>query len=115
MSVSGAGQPGRGTRQNMAMSGSGQSSVGNRSMYESGDQRNVPVSELKERARYAEGMPTSHKNLDSKDGRSIANKLASQENKPDPSHHHNNEYDAEAEMSKQNPTKPVSCIQPRLT
>jgi hypothetical protein len=32
--------------------------VGNRSMYESGDQRNVPVSELKERARYAEGMPT---------------------------------------------------------
>jgi hypothetical protein len=34
-----------------------------RSMYESGDQRNVPVSELKERARYAEGMPTSHKNL----------------------------------------------------
>ncbi|KAJ6184698.1 hypothetical protein N7519_005999 [Penicillium mononematosum] len=107
MSVSGAGQPGRGTRQNMAMSGSGQSSVGNRSVYESGDQRNVPVSELKERARYAEGMPTSHNNLDSKDGRSIANKLASQENKPDSSHHHHNEYDAEAEMSKQNPTKPA--------
>ncbi|KAJ5799695.1 uncharacterized protein N7518_001763 [Penicillium psychrosexuale] len=89
------------------MSNSGQSSVGNRSIYEAGDQRNVPVSELQERARYAEGMPNSHKHLDSKDGRSIANKLASQENKPDSTHHHNSEYDAEAEMSKQNPTKPA--------
>lgn len=97
------------------MSGSGQSNVGNRSIYEAGDQRNAPVSELQERARYAEGMPHSHKNLDSKDGRSIANKLASQENKPDSGQHHNNEYDAEAELSKQDPTKPVSCIQPRLT
>ena len=92
------------------MSNSGQSSVGNRSIYEAGDQRNVPLSEAQERARYAEGMPNSHKHLDSKDGRSIANKLASQENKPDSSHHHNNEYDAEAELSKQNPTKPVSSI-----
>ncbi|KAJ5356101.1 hypothetical protein N7517_010710 [Penicillium concentricum] len=85
---------------------SGQSSVGNRGVYEAGDQRNVPVSELQERARYAEGMPHSHKNLDSKDGRSIANKLASQENKPDSSKH-NNEYNAEAELSKQDPTKPA--------
>jgi hypothetical protein len=89
---------------------SGNSSVGNRSVYEAGDQRNVPVSELQERARYAEGMPHSHKILDSKDGRSIANKLASQEKKSDPSHHHNNEYDQETEMSKQDPTKPVSCM-----
>ncbi|KAJ6139746.1 hypothetical protein N7471_006232 [Penicillium samsonianum] len=89
------------------MSGSGQSNVGNRSIYEAGDQRNAPVSELQERARYAEGMPHSHKNLDSKDGRSIANKLASQENKPDSGQHHNNEYDAEAELSKQDPTKPA--------
>lgn len=87
---------------------SGNSNVGNRSLYEAGDQRNVPVSDLQERARYAEGHPGSHKNLDSKDGRSIANKLASQENKPNPSHHHNNEYDEEAELSKQDPTKPVS-------
>ncbi|KAF4765146.1 hypothetical protein N7455_004626 [Penicillium solitum] len=88
------------------LSGSGHSSVGNPSIYEAGDQRNAPVSELQERARYAEGMPHSHKNLDSKDGRSIANKLASQENKSDPSKHRN-EYDAEAELSKQDPTKPA--------
>ncbi|OQE44385.1 hypothetical protein PENCOP_c002G06659 [Penicillium coprophilum] len=85
---------------------SGQSSVGNRGVYEAGDQRNVPVSDLQERARYAEGMPHSHKNLDSKDGRSIANKLASQENKSDPSKHRS-DYDAEAELSKQDPTKPA--------
>ncbi|KAJ5875977.1 uncharacterized protein N7529_001561 [Penicillium soppii] len=69
---------------------SGQSSVGNRA-----------------RARYAEGQSGSHKNLDSKDERSIANKLASQSNKSDPSHHHNNEADKEAELSKQDPTKPA--------
>ncbi|KAJ5121436.1 uncharacterized protein N7515_009397 [Penicillium bovifimosum] len=86
---------------------SGNSSVGTRSLYEAGDQRNVPVSDLEERARYAEGMPHSHKNLDSKDGRSIANKLASQEKKSDPSHHHNNESNPEAELSKQDPTKPA--------
>lgn len=89
---------------------SGNSSVGNRSVYEAGDQRNAPFSELQERARYAEGTAGSHKNLDSKDGRSIANKLASQENKPNSSHHHNYEQDPENELSKQDPTKPVSCI-----
>jgi hypothetical protein len=93
---------------NVAFSGSGQSSVGNRSIYEAGDQRNVPVSELQERARYAEGLPQSHKNLDSKDSRTIANKLASQETKTGTTHHQHNEYDAEAELSKQDPTKPVS-------
>lgn len=87
---------------------SGQSSVGNRAVYEAGDQRNEPISDLKERARYAEGQTHSHQNLDSKDGRSIANKLASQEHKSDPSHHHNNVQNQEAELSKQDPTKPVS-------
>ncbi|KAJ5457839.1 hypothetical protein N7475_009227 [Penicillium sp. IBT 31633x] len=86
---------------------SGNSSVGNRSVYEAGDQRNAPFSELQERARYAEGTAGSHKNLDSKDGRSIANKLASQENKPNSSHHHNYEQDPENELSKQDPTKPA--------
>ncbi|KAJ6019287.1 hypothetical protein N7499_009549 [Penicillium canescens] len=86
---------------------SGQSSVGNRTVYEAGDQRNEPVSELQERARYAEGQTHSHQNLDSKDGRSIANKLASQEHKKDPSHHHNDVQNQEAELSKQDPTKPA--------
>lgn len=87
---------------------SGQSSVGNRAIYEAGDQRNVPQSEINERQRYKEGEAGSHKNLDSKDQRSIANKLAAQEGKPDSSHHHNNDYNQEAELSKQDPTKPVS-------
>ncbi|CAG8076357.1 unnamed protein product [Penicillium salamii] len=86
---------------------SGQSSVGNRAVYEAGDQRNPPVSELQERARYAEGQTNSHSTLDSKDGRSIAQKLAAQSNKPDPSHHHNNVANQEAELSKQDPTKPA--------
>ncbi|RAL14611.1 uncharacterized protein BO97DRAFT_469017 [Aspergillus homomorphus CBS 101889] len=91
----------------MSTSGSGQSSVGSRAIYEAGDQRNVPQAELNERARYAEGQTHSHKNLDSKDQRSIANKLASQENKPESDHHHNFDKDPEAELSKQDPTKPA--------
>jgi hypothetical protein len=87
--------------------GSGQSSVGNRSLYEAGDQRNEPQSVINERERYKEGVKGSHKNLDSKDERSIANKLVSQSNKPDSSHHHNNISNPEAELSKQDPTKPV--------
>ncbi|KAJ5653864.1 hypothetical protein N7490_000867 [Penicillium lividum] len=86
---------------------SGQSSVGNRAIYEAGDQRNPPQSEINERQRYREGETGSHKNLDSKDQRSIANKLAAQERKPDSSHHHNNEFNQEAELSKQDPTKPA--------
>jgi hypothetical protein len=90
-----------------ASHGSGQSSVGNSSLYEAGDQRNEPQSVINERERYKEGVKGSHKNLDSKDERSIANRLASQGNKPDSSHHHNSVSNPEAEMSKQDPTKPV--------
>ncbi|KAJ5107173.1 hypothetical protein N7456_003848 [Penicillium angulare] len=84
-----------------------QSSVGSRAIYEAGDQRNPPQSEIREAERYKEGQHGSHKNLDSKDQRSIGNKLAAQSNKNDPSHHHNNEFNPEAEMSKQDPTKPA--------
>ncbi|KAJ5939355.1 hypothetical protein N7466_002489 [Penicillium verhagenii] len=86
---------------------SGQSSVGNRAIYEAGDQRNAPQSEIREAERYKEGQHGSHKNLDSKDQRSIGNKLAAQSGKADPSHHHNNEFNEEAELSKQDPTKPA--------
>ncbi|KAJ5909135.1 hypothetical protein N7495_001817 [Penicillium taxi] len=85
----------------------GSSSVGNSSLYEAGDQRNVPHSDLDQRNRFEEGQTHSHKNLDSKDQRSIANKLASQEGKPNSSHHHNGVYDQEAEFSQQDPTKPA--------
>ncbi|GES63625.1 hypothetical protein ATEIFO6365_0007031200 [Aspergillus terreus] len=86
---------------------SGQSSVGSSGLYEAGDQRNVPQAELNERDRYKEGEKHSHKNLDSKDNRSIANKLASQGQKPDPSHHHNKDYDPEAVISQKDSTKPA--------
>lgn len=91
-----------------AAHGAGQSSVGHAAFYEAGDQRNEPQSVINERERYQEGVHGSHKNLDSKDQRSIANKLASQEGKPHPEDHHNNVYQPEAELSKKDPTKPVS-------
>merc|ERR1712029_1096886 len=65
---------------------SGQSSVGNSGVYEAGDQRNYKDSELreaKEAERYNEGKPNAHNQLDSKDERSIANKLAAEEKKGD--------------------------------
>ncbi|GAB1196865.1 hypothetical protein BDV32DRAFT_126613 [Aspergillus pseudonomiae] len=86
---------------------SGQSSVGNRSLYEAGDQRNVPQSVLNQQDRYNEGQKHSHKNLDPKDERSIANKLAAREKQPDPSHHHNYDVNPEAEISKKDSTKPA--------
>ena len=49
----------------MSSSGAGQSSVGSRTLYEAGDQRNVPQSVINEQNRYAEGQKNSHKNLDS--------------------------------------------------
>lgn len=85
-----------------------QSSVGSRAIYEAGDQRNPPQSEIREAERYKEGQHGSHSTLDSKDQRSIGNKLGAQSNKADPSHHHNGVYNEEAELSKKDPTKPVS-------
>ncbi|KAF2719077.1 hypothetical protein K431DRAFT_273507 [Polychaeton citri CBS 116435] len=52
------------------------SNVGSHNIYEDGDQKNVPVSERNERDRFHEGQPHSHLANDSKDERSIANKLA---------------------------------------
>ncbi|KAF2451311.1 hypothetical protein P171DRAFT_425826 [Karstenula rhodostoma CBS 690.94] len=57
---------------------SGQSNVGNSGVYEAGDQRNYKDSEIKqaqEEARFHEGKQNSHLAQDSKDERSIANKL----------------------------------------
>lgn len=61
---------------------SGNSSVGQASVYEAGDQRNVSKSEVeqdKKDNRFHEGKEHSHKALDSKDERTIANKLAREE------------------------------------
>jgi hypothetical protein len=78
---------------------SGNSSVGQASVYEAGDQRNYKDSEINKSDPYNEGQANSHKNLDSstwrlqwpdlssrsitdqltEDERSIANKLAAEE------------------------------------
>ncbi|EAW13163.1 uncharacterized protein ACLA_016090 [Aspergillus clavatus NRRL 1] len=85
-------------------SGAGQSSVGQPSIYEAGDQRNEPQSVINERERYNEGQRGSHKNLDSKDERSIANKLAAQEKHSGVS----SNYQPEAALSKRDPTAPAT-------
>ncbi|RDW69596.1 hypothetical protein BP6252_08616 [Coleophoma cylindrospora] len=73
---------------------------------QAGDQKNVPQSTLeqeKKDLRFHEGQPHSHKALDSKDERSIANKLereTKRESEPEPE-------SAEARASKQDPTLPA--------
>lgn len=41
------------------------SNVGSSGVYEAGDQRNVPESEVQNKPKYEEGQEGSHKNLDS--------------------------------------------------
>ncbi|KAL4802142.1 hypothetical protein BDV18DRAFT_147581 [Aspergillus unguis] len=89
------------------MSSSAQSSVGNRALYEAGDQRNEPRSVVEQHQKYEQGEKGSHSTLDSKDQRSIANKLGAQSKENDPSHHHNKDFQPEAELSKQDPVKPA--------
>ncbi|KAJ4264043.1 hypothetical protein NW762_006082 [Fusarium torreyae] len=99
---------------------SGYSNVGNRGVYEAGDQRNVPESERKTQDPYHEGKENSHSNLDSskkprqiqdekkkdidkmpEDERSIANRLAAEERKSDAGD------DLETAQSKKDPTLPA--------
>jgi hypothetical protein len=80
---------------------SGYSSVGNRGVYEAGDQRNVKQSEMEHADRFEEGKEHSHNNLDSKDERSIANRLAAEEKKAEPAD------DPETAMAKKDPTLPA--------
>ncbi|KAI9842593.1 MAG: hypothetical protein M1837_007031 [Sclerophora amabilis] len=82
---------------------SGTSNVGGPGVYEAGDQRNYKDSEINDKERFKEGQPHSHKALDSKDERSIANKLdregkRSKEAVPE---------DPEAAASKKDPTLPA--------
>ncbi|KAL3419756.1 hypothetical protein PVAG01_08254 [Phlyctema vagabunda] len=85
---------------------SGTSNVGQASVYEAGDQRNNAQSEVeqeKKDARFHEGQTHSHKALDSKDERTIANKLAREEKRE-------GEDEPESEETKalkQDPTLPV--------
>lgn len=61
---------------------SGTSNVGNSQVYEAGDQRNVPRSDIEQEKkdnRFHEGKEHSHKANDSKDESTIAHKLAREE------------------------------------
>ncbi|CAG1975961.1 unnamed protein product [Fusarium graminearum] len=82
---------------------SGYSNVGNRGVYEAGDQRNVSEAERKaeESDPYNEGKENSHNNLDSKDERSIANRLAAEEKKSESGD------DTETAQLKKDPTLPA--------
>jgi hypothetical protein len=82
---------------------SGYSSVGNRGVYEAGDQRNVKQSEMEHADRFEEGKEHSHNNLDSKDERSIANRLAAEEKKQDEGD------DYETSLLKKDPTLPAKA------
>ncbi|KAL8771593.1 MAG: hypothetical protein Q9209_003036 [Squamulea sp. 1 TL-2023] len=82
---------------------SGTSSVGGRGVYEAGDQRNVKDSEKSQAERYKEGQPNSHKADDSKDERSIANKLAREEKRQNESE----PISKEARESQADPTLPA--------
>ncbi|KAH7316582.1 hypothetical protein B0I35DRAFT_512490 [Stachybotrys elegans] len=80
---------------------SGYSQVGNRGVYEAGDQRNVKQSELNQSTPYEEGQVNSHQSLDSKDERSIANRLAAEEQKS------KSHEDLETTALKKDPTLPA--------
>ncbi|KAH8169900.1 hypothetical protein LIA77_10444 [Sarocladium implicatum] len=82
---------------------SGTSSVGQASVYEAGDQRNYKNSELDNKDHYHEGKENSHKSLDSKDERSIANKLAAEEKYKE----EGSDISKEAQLAQQDPTAPA--------
>ncbi|KAH9889198.1 hypothetical protein F4778DRAFT_785751 [Xylariomycetidae sp. FL2044] len=82
---------------------SGNSQVGTSGVYEDGDQKNYKNSEIQGRPDYEQGKEHSHKPNDSKDERSIANRLANEErklNRDEPN-------DPETKASKQDPTLPA--------
>lgn len=83
-------------------SGSGMSNVGSRTVYQADDQRTVPQSELNNAERYHEGTANSHKAQDSKDSRTIANKLAREEQRDDEP-----QRSGEAELSLKDATLPA--------
>jgi len=85
---------------------SGTSNVGNSQVYEDGDQKNVKRSEIeqeKKANRFHEGKENSHKANDSKDERTIANKLAREEKRENEP----KEESEETRQLKKDPTLPA--------
>ncbi|KNG48911.1 hypothetical protein DDE82_001888 [Stemphylium lycopersici] len=85
---------------------SGNSSVGQHSVYEAGDQvtrSNAEIEQMKKENRFHEGKENSHKANDSKDERSIANKLEREEKRENESE----EQSLENTQSKKDATLPA--------
>ncbi|TVY90879.1 hypothetical protein LAWI1_G003114 [Lachnellula willkommii] len=85
---------------------SGTSNVGNSQVYQADDQRTVPNSEIEQQKkdnRFHEGKENSHKANDSKDERSIANKLAREEKREK----EGEDEPEEVKQSKADPTLPA--------
>ncbi|KIE01376.1 hypothetical protein MAJ_02717, partial [Metarhizium majus ARSEF 297] len=82
---------------------SAHSNVGSSAVYEAGDQRNVKASERNAAERFEEGKPGSHSLTDSKDERTISNRLAAEEKR----RKQGDSDDFETAMSKKDPTLPA--------
>jgi len=82
------------------------SNVGNAQVYEAGDQRVPPDSEKKQNQAkpFEEGKKNSHKDNDSKDERSIGNRLAAAKPQNDSE---SGKGDAEAKAAQEDPTLPA--------
>ncbi|KAJ4359402.1 hypothetical protein N0V85_009444 [Neurospora sp. IMI 360204] len=78
------------------------SNVGNAQVYEAGDQRNAKQSEIETPDRYNEGQVHAHNNMDSKDERSIKNRLAAAETADD-----SQQDSRETQLHKKDPTLPA--------
>ncbi|EKG13516.1 hypothetical protein MPH_09348 [Macrophomina phaseolina MS6] len=94
------------------------SNVGSHNIYEDGDQRNYSSADAPQPDRFHEGKTNSHQALDSKDERSIANKLAREEKRekesePQSFEHQQLEKDATlpARSHGNNPSKGASIDQ----
>ncbi|KAM7187081.1 hypothetical protein V8F33_011415 [Rhypophila sp. PSN 637] len=84
------------------------SNVGNPQVYEAGDQRTKKASEGSNAEPFHEGKANSHNLKDSKDQRSIANRLAAAEHdSADNAGSNSNSRDREDELRKQDPTLPA--------
>ncbi|KAH6854928.1 hypothetical protein B0I37DRAFT_42853 [Chaetomium sp. MPI-CAGE-AT-0009] len=80
-----------------------QSNVGNRQVYEAGDQRNAKASETGSGTRYHEGRANAHLQNDPKDQRSLSNRAAAEVSEEQ------QQESREASLHKQNPTLPAKA------
>ncbi|KAG7291829.1 hypothetical protein NEMBOFW57_001850 [Staphylotrichum longicolle] len=82
---------------------SGQSNVGNRGVYEAGDQRNLKASEMGSGTRYHEGTANSHRPFDTKDQRSLADRAKAEKSAAP------EEESRETSLHKKDPTLPAKA------